>query len=331
MRRSLLFVMFVLLAGGMTACSSSDDDEDGDAPLIVATTSQIGALVHQVAGDAVQVKTLMGPGVDPHDYEPSPQDVRQVAGAALVLRNGIGLDGFLDDIVEGAGARTVVTVTDGVELRAASGEHDDEGHDHDGDGDADHAAEDHEEEDHEEERGHGEFDPHVWHSPENVKVMVVNIVEALATAFPGGAEDFRRNGEAYAERLDEVDAEIRAIIQEVPAEHRRMVTDHDAFGYFTERYGLEVVGTVIPGATTQAEASAQDIAALEDRIHETGVKAIFSEASVDPKVAEQVAADTGVQIVDDLYGDTLGAPGSGAETVDGMLLFNARRIADVLK
>ena len=329
-----IFLTLLGVAFLVGAACSSDGGADNGAPVVVATTSQIGALVREVAGDAVEVQTLMGPGVDPHDYEPSPQDVRVVAEAALVLRNGIGLDDFLDDIIEGAEAQTVVTVTEGIELRSSShDDHDDEddGHDHDGDGVDDHAAEDHDEEEHEDEHDHGEFDAHVWHNPMNVKVMTANIVDALVLAFPERADDFRRNGEAYSRRLDAVDVEIRAIIDEIPAGNRRMVTDHEAFGYFVERYGLEVVGTVIPGTTTQAEASAQDIAALEDEIRASGVKAIFSESSVDPRVAQQVAADTGIEIVDDLYGDTLGAPGSGAETVDGMLLFNARRIADVLK
>ncbi|MBX7111320.1 MAG: metal ABC transporter substrate-binding protein [Dehalococcoidia bacterium] len=270
---------------------------------VVATTVQIGALTREVAGDRLTVHILVGPGVDPHDFEASANDLRQISGARLVLRNGIGLDDFLDRAMKSGGARQVVTVTDGITVRRAA----------DSDG------------------GRGDEDPHVWHNPLNAKVMVDDIVRALSDAYPEDAATFRANGDSYKATLDETDAEIRRLIDTIPPANRKMVTNHDAFGYFIERYGLTYVGAVIPGLSTQGEPSSKEIATLEDTIRREDVKAIFAESSVDPKVAREIARDTGVRIVDDLYGDSLGDPGTEAATLDGMLLANARKIADALR
>lgn len=291
----------VLVLAVASACGSGGGGGSADSRLVVATTSQIGAIVREVAGDTVDLKVLIGPGVDPHDYEPSAQEIREIANSAGVLRNGAGLDGFLDDALRSSGVKRIVTVTDGIELRRAGPD----------------AA--------------GDVDPHVWHDPMNVKVMVTNVVDALVEAFPDDAATFLANGTAYNARLDEVDAEIRALIDTIPEGNRKMVTAHDSLGYFLDRYGLEFVGAVIPSSSGGAETSAQELAALQGLIRETGVKAIFVESSVDPSVATQLAADSGISIVTDLYGDSLGAPGSDAETIDGMLLHNARRIAEALQ
>jgi ABC-type Zn uptake system ZnuABC Zn-binding protein ZnuA len=228
--------------------------------------------------------------------------VRRVGGADVVLRNGIGLDDFLDDVIEGSGTDAmIVTVTEGVEV--AAGE---DGHD-------------------------SEADPHVWQDPLNVQVMTAATADALAQADPANAALYRANAAAYQDVLDETDREIQVLIEEIPAGQRKLVTNHDAFGYFIRRYGLEFVGAVIPGASGQGEPSAEQIAALSDLIEREGVTAIFAEDSIDPAVAEQLADDSGIQIVDDLYSDSLGEPGSGAETVHGMLLANARKISEALR
>ena len=296
--------LLALVATTLAGCAGDDDDE-GAGVKVVATTAQVGALAREVAGDTVRVHTLIPPGVDAHDYETSTSDLKAIREATLLLRNGIGLDDFLDRAIAGAGGRkTVVTVTAGIEL-------------HPGAGEAPGASRD--------------MDPHVWHDPANAKVMVANIAEALALADPPNADRYRANAATYQATLDETDRQIRALIDGIPPPNRKLVTNHDAFGYFIRRYGLTFVGAVIPSTSTQAEPSAKDIAALVDLIRKENVKAIFAESSVDPKVAEQIAKDTGVRIVDDLYGDSLGEPGSGAETVHGMLLANARKIAEALK
>jgi len=270
---------------------------------VVATTSPVTALAREVLADTgLTVVGLVGPGVDPHDYEASPDDVKKIGAAKLVLRSGLGIDAFLDRPLENSGQRTVVTVTRGVKVR--------EGKD---------------------EEGQPEDDAHVWHDPTNDKIMVDNIVKALSTAYPDRADTFAKNGAAYQAKLDDVDAQIKQLIDSIPEANRKMVTNHDAFGYFIERYGLTFVGAVIPSVSTQGDTSAKQLAALEDTIKREGVKAIFAESSMDPKIAKQIANDTGVKIVDDLYGDSLGEPGSGSETVDGMLLLNAKKIVEALK
>ncbi|MGI8925270.1 MAG: metal ABC transporter substrate-binding protein [Tepidiformaceae bacterium] len=265
---------------------------------MVATTVQIGALAREVGGNDIEVRVLIKPGIDPHDYEATAGDLKALRSARLVLRNGIGLDEFLDDAIESAEAGSrVVTVTDGIDVRETG----------------------------------GEPDPHVWHDPGNARVMAANIAAALGVAEPALAGAFGGRAAAYGRTLDDTAAQIEALIETVPPQNRKLVTDHDAFGYFIDRFGLTLVGTVIPGSTTQSEPSARELAALVDTIRRENVKAIFAESSLDAATARQIARDTGVRIVDDLYGDSLGEPGSGAETIHGMLLANARKIVEALK
>lgn len=304
-RRASLMLLALLAIWATAACGGGDDDggaTTGTGVKVVATTTQIGALTREVAGAEVELTVLLSAGADAHDYEPSPKAVAQIKDADVVLVNGIGLDAWLNDVISGAGADRVVAVTDGITIREAEMEH-----------------------------GDGEGDPHVWHDPENVKVMVDNIATALSQADPENAATFQANSDAYKARLDAVDAQVRALIDSIPAGNRKIVTNHDSFGYFFDRYGIEFVGAIIPGTSKDAQPSAKDLADLTDLIKREGVKAIFAEEEVDPKVAKQLAEDTGVAIVTGLYADSLGAPGSGAETVDGMLLSNATKIAEALR
>lgn len=297
----LLFPV-VLLAAFAAAAACGDDsapESSGSGIKVVATTTQIGALVRAVAGDNVQLTVLLPAGADAHDYEPNPQAVKKLNDADVILRNGIGLDDWLDATIEGAGGDArLITVTDGVAVS--------EGED-------------------------GEPDPHVWHDARNVQVMVSNIAAALAEADPANAAAFQGSAEAYRQRLSDVDREIRALIAAVPEANRKMVTNHDAFGYFIRAYGLEFVGAVIPSTSKDAQADAKALAALQELIKDEGVKAIFAEEEVDPKVARELARDTGVKIVEGLYADSLGEKGSGADTIDGMLLSNARKISEALR
>ena len=161
--------------------------------------------------------------------------------------------------------------------------------------------------------------------------MVDNITTALTAAYPDKASAFAKNSAEYKLKLDAADTEVKTLIASIPPANRKIITNHDALGYFIERYGLTYVGAVIPGVSTAAEPSAQDIATLQQTIKTAGVKAIFAESSVDPKIAKEIAKDTNIKIVDDLYGDSLGRKGSEADTVDKMLVVNARKIADALR
>lgn len=294
------------LAMGVVASACGDDQAAGSSGKlnVVATIAPTGALTRAVGGDLIELTVLAGSGVDPHEYELTVDGRKAIDRAKVIIRNGLEIDAFLDKAI-GENKAKVVTVTDGLNLI-----------------DGDEA---------EKKADPNAKDPHVWHDPANDKAMVDVIAAALAKADSANAAAYMANATAYKAKLDETDRQVRALIDTIPAENRKLVTNHDAFGYFIRRYGLAFVGAVIPSQTTQAEPSAKDIAALVDLIRREKVKAIFAESSIDPKVARQIAKDTGVKIVDDLYGDSLGEPGSGADTIDGLLLANARKIVEALK
>jgi len=224
-----------------------------------------------------------------------------IEGATLVLRHGIGLDDWLDRTLKASKRATIVTVTRGVRLQKG------------------------------EEDGKSVDDPHVWHDPVNAKRMVDNIVAALTHVDPPHRTAYETNGAAYKTRLDEARTQAQAILNAIPSGGRKLVTNHDALGYFAKAFGLTIVGAVIPSVSTQAEPSAGETAKLLQTIRREKVKAIFAESNVNPKLADTLAKEAGVKIVEGLYGDSLGPPGSGADTVEGMWLANARKIADALK
>lgn len=327
-----LFVTLLALAGcGDESDPTPTSSGSADVQLsVVTTTTIIAALAEEVAGEHATVQSILQPGVDPHTFEPSPDQAAMLAEAGLVLMNGIELDDFLIDFIESANADVpIVVVTEGIELlgfeEAAGHEGEEDEHAAEGTIDAEHSDE---EAEHEEE--HGEFDPHVWQDPLRVQQMVDEIATALAEADPENAGDYQANADAYNQQLEDLDGEIRAMLDPIPEANRKVVTNHEALAYFAERYDLDIVGTVIPGAGADSEPSARDIAELVELIEHEQVKAIFAEQLIDPKIAEQIASDTGVAIVYGIYTDSVGEPGSGAETVDGMLRANATQIAEAL-
>jgi zinc/manganese transport system substrate-binding protein len=288
------------------ACSSSTSGArqtpQPASPLrVVATTVQLTTLAKEVGGDRIALTGIIPAGADPHSFEPKPSDVTAIENAKVIFHHGMGLDDWLDNTLQAGANAAVVTVTQGVP--ALKG---DEG-------------------------GTQVDDPHVWHDPDNDKIMVDNIAATLESVDAANGSVYASNATAYKQKLDATKSQVQSIINEIPPENRKLVTNHDALGYFAKAFGLEIVGAVIPSVTTDAEPSAKETAALLDTIRQQHVKAIFAESSVNPKLATTLAHDAGVTIVDDLYGDSLGKPGSGADTVDGMLLANARKIADALK
>ena len=272
-----------------------------DRAKVVSTTAQVTALAKPVAGDLVDLRGIVPAGLDPHEFEPVASDLVALEGAALILRHGIGLDDWLDRTLKAGKGATVVTVTRGVRLQKG------------------------------EEDGRLVDDPHVWHDPDNAKKMVDGIAVALARIDPGHKAVYEANAAAYKKRLDEARVHVRAIVDEIPPSSRKLVTNHDAFGYFAKAFGFRIVGAVIPSVSTQAEPSAGETAKLIRTIRREKVKAIFAESNVNPKLAETLAKEAGVKVVGDLYGDSLGPAGSGADSVEGMWLTNARKIADALK
>jgi zinc/manganese transport system substrate-binding protein/manganese/iron transport system substrate-binding protein len=303
---ALMIVLVTLIA---TACGDDDSGDggngattgSGDAGLrVVATTTIVADLARNVAGDQAEVSSLLPANADPHDFEPAPGDVEQAADADLILEHGMDLDVWIEGLVEESGTDApVAVVTDGVRTIAAA----------DGDND---------------------IDPHVWFDVANANVMVGNIRDALAAADPDNADTYAANADAYLAELDELDGWIREQISTIPEADRRIVTNHDAFGYYVDAYGLELVGTVIPSLDTQAQASAQETAALLDLIESEGVRAIFAENTVSPDVARQLADEAGIEIVDDLYSDALGDEDSDAPTYIDLMRWDTTQIVDAL-
>ncbi|MCB0208297.1 MAG: zinc ABC transporter substrate-binding protein [Anaerolineae bacterium] len=296
---------------------------DGEKLQVVATSNIIGDMIRNVSGDLVELTILMPPGSDPHAFQPAPQDAAAVADADVVFANGLNFEEFLDELIANAGGEAVaIRVANGVEAQAfdkddeehAEDEHHEEGDEH---SEADH-------------HHHDGVDPHAWMTPYNALVYVYNIETALSALDPAHAETYQANAEAYKAQLEDLDRWVFEQVETIPPENREMVTDHDAFGYYADRYGLEIVGAVIPSYSTAAEPSAQEMAKLQEAIAEFDTPALFVGTSVNPTLAEQVAADTGTQLVP-LYTGSLGPAGSGAETYIDYIRYNTKAIVDALK
>jgi ABC-type Zn uptake system ZnuABC Zn-binding protein ZnuA/ABC-type Mn2+/Zn2+ transport system permease subunit len=287
-----------LLAAG---CGSESSGEGGQVK-VVATTTQVADFVREVGGEAVDVTQIMQPNSDPHDYEPRPSDVEAVADAELVFVSGRGLDDWAEELVSDSGGDAqIVNLGAMGPIRLAG-----EGHEH---GEDEHAGEVGHEHEHE-----SELDPHWWHDPRNVEAAVPGIENVLVVADRPHKAELIRNADAYVAEVKALDAGIAKCIDSVPASERKLVTDHDAFGYFANRYGIEVVGAVIPSQTTQAQASAKDLSELAKTIEAEDVKAVFPESSLSADVAEAIADQTGASAEYTLYGDSLGPEGSSGDT-----------------
>jgi len=299
-RRRVGLVAVCLAALVVAGCSASGGGAGGDRAgaggglRVVATSTQVADLAANVGGDRVQVTSLLKPGIDPHDYEPSPADIDAIAHADLVLENGVGLEAWLGDTVDSSGFDgPVVDTSQGVRLRMAGG-----------------AA-----------------DPHIWQDPRNAERMAATIERGLAAAEPSAATTFQANLAAYTRQLQALDSEVQRQIDSLA--NKKLVTNHDAFGYYVDRYGLQLVGSVIPSFDTSAELSGRDIRDLVAEIKATRVKAILSETSLPPRTAETIGREAGVKVVtgeDALYGDTLGPRGSDGDTYLKMIRHNTRTI-----
>ncbi len=295
----------------------------GEPLLVVATTSVLGDVVRNIVGDAATVEVIMGIGADPHDFEASAQQVAAIQGADLVISNGLGLEEGLIDIIETVEAegKPVLELADMLDPIPFADPHgDDEGHSDEEEGHSD------EEEGHSD---HGDEDPHFWQDPARMAVAVELIADQLTEL--DGSIDWHAGADAYAAELAALDTEIEGMLAGVPEDQRKIVTNHEAFGYFADRYGFEVIGTVIPGGSTLAEPSAADLSDLVAEIQEEGVTAIFAENTNPSALAEAVAGELGTEIeVYALYSDSLGEPGTPAETYIGMIRANAETVATAL-
>ena len=271
----------------------------------VASFSILGDLVHEVGGPYVEVTTLVGPGSDVHSFNPAPGDARTLARADIVFVNGLGLEGWIDRLVRASGTHApVVTASAGVAPIEEPGGHEHGSHE-----------------------GHGP-DPHAWQNVANVKIYVANIRDGLAKVDPAHAEAYRAAAAAYTDRLDALDREVRASLARIPPENRRIITTHDAFGYFASAYGLAILAP--QGVSTESEASPRDIAAIITQIRKERVPAVFLETVTDPRQMERIAREGGARIGGKVYSDALSPADGPASTYLAMIQQNVAAFTTAL-
>jgi ABC-type Zn uptake system ZnuABC Zn-binding protein ZnuA len=259
-------------------------------PLVVATTTQVADLARNVAGGRADVVSLLTPNTDPHEYEVRPRDVKTLEHASLVLRSGGDVDGWLASAIDASG--THAPVVDLIDRVQRAGD-----------------------------------DPHWWQDPRNAERAVIAIRNALVAGDPAGAPSYRAAAARYEARLRRLDRSVARCLDRVPVARRTLVTTHDAFGYYARRYGVRIVGTIIPSLSTDAQPSAGSVAKLVATIRRTGVRAIYAESSVNPRLASAIARETGARVGTDLWGDTLGPRGSDGATYTSSIAANTDALA----
>jgi zinc/manganese transport system substrate-binding protein len=295
-----------LAATALAALFAASGARAQDRLNVIASFSILGDFVKNVGGDRVEVATLVGPNGNAHVYAPSPGDAKKVADAKLVFVNGLGFEGWLERLVKASGTKApIVVATKGIKPLERAGEHE---HDHDHD--------------------HGRADPHAWQSVANAKIYVANIRDALIAADPAGKDAYGANAAAYLAKLDALERDVREVIAKIPADRRRVITSHSAFGYFQDAYGVNF--TAPQGVSTEAEASAKDVAAIIAQIRKQKVAAVFLENVTDPRLVEQVARETGAKVGGTLYSDALTDDKGDATTYIGLMRHNLRQLASAL-
>jgi zinc/manganese transport system substrate-binding protein len=294
---ALVSVGALLVVLGCGSSRSSSGSAGAGAVKVVATTTQLGDFVRAVGGERVEVVQVLQPNSDPHEYEPRPDDVKALLDAPLVFESGDNLDAWMGKVVAESGGEPRVIALAASNVTSLAGEQS-----------GPEAS---------------RYDPHWWHDPRNVEAAIPVIRDALSRENPQAAAVYARNARSYLAQVRRLDAGIAACMERVPASQRKLVTDHDAFGYFARRYGIQVVGAVIPSQSTQAQPSAGDLAQLVETIRREHVHAVFPESSVNPKLANAIASETGASADYALYGDTLGPAGSDGATYLGMERHNA--------
>jgi len=287
--RRYLLAAIVLVAASPTAAQ--------ERLKVLATFSILGDLVKNVGGDRVEVATLVGPDSDAHVYAPSPADARKVADAKVVIANGLGFEGWMSRLVRASGSKApAVIASKGITVRKA------------GTG--------------------GEADPHAWQSAANAKVYVANIRDALIAANPAGRDVYQANTAAYFAKLDALDAEIKAAVTTIPADRRRVISSHDAFGYFQEAYGIEFIAP--QGVSTETAASARDVARIITQIRRLKIPAVFLENVSDPRLMQRIAQETGARIGGKLYSDALTSEKGDAPSYLDLMRHNVKQLVTAL-
>lgn len=265
-----------------------------------ATFSILADLVKNIGGERVDVQALVGPNGDAHVYQPAPADAKALSEAKVVFVNGLGFEGWIARLIKASGTKApMIVATRGVTPRKAGDDH-----------------------------GHGDADPHAWQSVANAKIYVANIRDALVTADPAGKGTYEANAAAYLSKLDALDAEVKAAVEKIPADRRKIITTHDAFGYFGAAYDIAFIAPL--GVSTEAEVSARDVAKIITQVRKQKIPAVFLENVTDDRLLKRIGAESGARIGGTLYSDALTDEKGAAPTYIDMMRHNVKQLADAL-
>lgn len=301
-KKLALAILFLLLN---SACAPAQTRPETGLR-VVAVESFLADIAQNVAGDRLKVDSLMPVGMDPHAFSPAPQDIIKISQSEVLITNGAGLESWLEPTLQNAGgAHTLLEASRGIEFRQPA---------------ANNPASD--------EPG---GDPHFWFNPLLVIRYAENIRDGLIAADPAGSEIYRRNADAYIQQLRELDGWIETEVAKIPPARRLLVTDHETFGYFADRYGFTISGVIVPSYSSGAAPSAQQLASLVDQIRASASPAVFLEAGSSPQLAEQVSSQTGVAVITDLYTHSITSAQGPAPTYLAMMRYDVNRIVAALK
>jgi zinc/manganese transport system substrate-binding protein len=296
MRRPAFLLLALIVVGAATGSAGAAPAQRAGTIDVVATTTQLQDLVRNVGGSRVSVTGILKPNVDPHEYEPRPSDAVALAHAKLIVESGVGLDAWMGKLIgEAGGDAPVFVASKGLKIRPG---------------------------DSEEPQG----DPHWWHDPTNFERAARALAVSLGNVDHAGRATYVANARRYVATLEAMDAANTRALRAVPVAQRKLVTNHDAFGYFAAHYDISVLGSVLNSLSTSAQPSAQDISELVKKIRAAHVRAIFTESSINPKLEQQIAGEAGVKVYANLYGDTLGPAGSKGATYVQMERWNVTAI-----
>jgi len=303
MNTTRLWIMAALVLTLLGGCSSSSSAQPQSNSLnVLATESFLGDIARNVAGNRVKVDVLLPVTVDPHEFEPRPQDITRLEQSQVLIVNGLGYEAWLQKTLDSLGGqRLVIVATNGLAANPdPSGEH-------------------------------PLGDPHMWMDPLKVINYVDQIQQGLSQADPGGKAIYAQNAAAYISQLKDLDRWVKDQVRQLPPEKRLLVTNHDALGYFAQAYDFKIIGAVIPSVSPDVSPSAQQLAGLIDTIRKSGAAAIFLDIGENPKLADLVASETGVKVVTDLYVESTSGPDGPAPTYIDMIKYDVNRIISVLK
>lgn len=298
------FTSFILILILLISCSSPESQQvPSSLPRVLAAESFLADITKNIAGDRLEVDTLIPSGIDPHSYQPTPSDVAKINRSHVLVINGAGLEEFLDDLIENTNEDAVIVeASAGLEPRTPEESED-----------LDHAV-----------------DPHFWLDPNNVIIYVENIRNGLITADPRGEEIYTRNADTYIDRLVDLDMWIKEQMEAIPEEDRLLVTDHESFGYFADRYGFKVIGAIVPSVSSGASLSAKELAGLIDSIRVSGAKAIFLESEANVRIAEEIARETGIMIAPPLATHSSLEKNGSTDSYIEMMEYNTQVIVNAL-